>query len=63
MSSPIMPHEQHYPAFLNDVKSRIRKARIHVAKTANRELIQLYWWLGQVITEITGTTGLGQIRG
>lgn len=42
MNKPIIPNEQYYLSFLNDVKTEIRKTRINVAKAANRELIELY---------------------
>jgi len=53
-------HEQDYLVFLNDVKTEIRSARIKVARAANRQLIQLYWWLGKSIAEKQEKLGWGK---
>lgn len=55
-----IPHEQHYLAFLDDIKSEIRKARVQVARAANRELIQLYWTLGKAIADKQEQLGWGK---
>lgn len=60
MNQPTIPHEKHYLTFLDDVKKAIRKARIKVARTANRELTQLYWDLGKSITEKQEQLGWGK---
>lgn len=60
MKKSIIPDEQLYMAFLDDVKSEIRKARIQVARIANRELIQLYWTLGKAITNKQEQLGWGK---
>lgn len=49
-----------YLKFLNDVKKRIQTSRIRMASSANRELIQLYWWLGQQIVEKQERLGWGK---
>ena len=46
---PIPPPD--YAAWLSDVKLRIQSARISAARLANRELILLYWDIGQFIVE------------
>lgn len=51
MNQPPIPHDQQYLAFLDDVKNKIRRTRIHIARAANRELIQLYWWIGKAIAD------------
>ena len=38
-----------YGSFLEDLKERIRAARIKAALSANRELVQLYWDIGRRI--------------
>ncbi|MCJ8273013.1 MAG: DUF1016 N-terminal domain-containing protein, partial [Psychrosphaera sp.] len=45
---------------MDDVKKEIRKARIQVSRTANRELIQLYWALGKSITDKQEQLGWGK---
>ena len=45
-SLPIGYHE-----FLDDIKARIRSARIKAALSANRELLVLYWGIGRSIVE------------
>jgi predicted nuclease of restriction endonuclease-like (RecB) superfamily len=36
-----------YPAFLEDIKGRIRAAQIKASLSVNRELIELYWGIGR----------------
>ncbi len=60
MSSPQHPSETDYRNFLDNIKAEVRKTRIHVARAANRELIQLYWWLGKNITEKQEALGWGK---
>jgi predicted nuclease of restriction endonuclease-like (RecB) superfamily len=38
-----------YPAFLEEVKTRIRESQIKAAMAVNQELIKLHWWLGREI--------------
>jgi predicted nuclease of restriction endonuclease-like (RecB) superfamily len=38
-----------YPAFLEDIKTRIRESQIRAAQSVNQELVKLYWWIGQQI--------------
>jgi predicted nuclease of restriction endonuclease-like (RecB) superfamily len=40
-----------YDAFLKDLKERIRGSQLKAAVAVNRELIELYWHIGQQITE------------
>jgi len=60
MNQKIISNEQDYLIFLDDVKKEIRKARVKVARTANRELIKLYWSLGKNITEKQEQLGWGK---
>jgi predicted nuclease of restriction endonuclease-like (RecB) superfamily len=46
MSEPILTD---YPHFLNDIKGRIRTARIKAALAVNQELVLLYWSIGRDI--------------
>ena len=52
--------QSHYLKFLNDVKNRVRDSRIRVARAANKELIQLYWWIGKEIAEKQEQLGWGK---
>lgn len=38
-----------YPAFLEEVKLRIRQSQVKAALAANQELIKLHWWIGRQI--------------
>ncbi len=59
MNSLILDESQ-YRQFLDEVKTEIRQTKIRVAKSANQELIQLYWRLGQVIIEKQEALGWGK---
>jgi Uncharacterized conserved protein len=54
---PIVATETHinftkeYKAFLNELKNRIRGARLKAALSINREVIELYWHIGKQIIE------------
>ncbi len=48
-----------YARFLEEVKSRIRTARVKAALSVNRELIQLYWDIGRDIVERQCLEGWG----
>jgi hypothetical protein len=54
-----VPLPRDYAAFLEEIKTRIRKAQIRVALSANRELIQLYWDLGGAIVQKQRESGWG----
>jgi predicted nuclease of restriction endonuclease-like (RecB) superfamily len=40
-----------YTSLLSSIKSRIAKSRIRAVRAASRELIDLYWYIGQQIAE------------
>lgn len=48
-----------YRAFLDDLKARIRSAQVRAALAVNRELIQLYWSIGQAIVHKQEQEGWG----
>ena len=60
MNPSTIPHEQHYLAFLDDVKSEIKKSRTQIVRATNRELIQLYWTLGKAIADKQEQLGWGK---
>ncbi len=48
-----------YPEFLGELKQRIADARLHAARTVNREMIRLYWDIGRAIVEKQQTLNWG----
>jgi hypothetical protein len=48
-----------YPAFLEDLKTRIRTAQVRAALAVNRELIHLYWSIGRDIVAKQQADGWG----
>ena len=48
-----------YPAWLEDLKARIRQARTRAALAVNRELILLYWQIGRRILDQQDQAGWG----
>ncbi|MCI0462160.1 MAG: PDDEXK nuclease domain-containing protein [Gemmataceae bacterium] len=54
-----LPVPQGYDAFLKDLKERIRTAQLKAALAVNRELIALYWHIGQQIAERQQREGWG----
>ena len=49
-----------YAALLNDLKSRIRTAQVKAVLAVNREMIGLYWDIGQTIVERQKAEGWGK---
>ena len=49
-----------YPVFLESLKSRVQQAQMKAMLSVNRELIQLYWDIGQLIVERQEREGWGQ---
>ena len=49
-----------YRALLTDIKARIRVAQIKASLSVNRELIQLYWDIGEVIVGRQQSQGWGK---
>ncbi|MBE9125693.1 MULTISPECIES: PDDEXK nuclease domain-containing protein [unclassified Coleofasciculus] len=49
MSERPSPIPENYDDFLHDLKERIRSAQVRAALSVNRELVLLYWQLGQDI--------------
>jgi predicted nuclease of restriction endonuclease-like (RecB) superfamily len=48
-----------YPSLLEHLKAQIRQARTRAALAVNRELIVLYWQIGQAILERQAQAGWG----
>ena len=48
-----------YAAMLGDLKTRIRTAQTQAALSVNRELVLLYWQIGQVIRQKQQAEGWG----
>lgn len=49
-----------YPEFLLQLKSRIRKGQLEALRSANRELLELYWDIGHLIFEKQQSLGWGR---
>ena len=49
-----------YRSLLNDVKARIRVAQVKASLSVNRELIQLYWDIGELIVNRQRFQGWGK---
>jgi predicted nuclease of restriction endonuclease-like (RecB) superfamily len=52
--------EASYLSFLEDIKQKVQSARARAALSVNRELIVLYWTIGQRILEVQSEQGWGQ---
>ena len=48
-----------YPAFLTELKERIRTAQVRAALSVNRDLVLLYWQIGRDILLRQGSEGWG----
>ncbi len=59
MSSDILPLPADYPAWLTELKSRIHSAQQRAALAVNRELVLLYWQIGQDILMRQNQQGWG----
>jgi predicted nuclease of restriction endonuclease-like (RecB) superfamily len=51
---------QDYQVFITDLKIRIRTAQYAAMKVVNKELLTLYWYIGQQIVEKQVTLGWGK---
>ena len=49
--SSLLHKDKNYTQFLSELKSRIKSVQIKAAVAVNREMIELYWELGEKITE------------
>lgn len=57
-SNTVLPDD--YALFLTDLKKRIRGARLSAGQVVNREMILLYWDIGQSIVEKQTRRGWGE---
>ncbi|MGP1371778.1 MAG: PDDEXK nuclease domain-containing protein [Almyronema sp.] len=51
--------EENYSAFLGDLKTRIRRSQVLAATALNKEVILLYWQIGQAILQQQQAQGWG----
>ena len=56
----MLPLPLDYPQFLVDIKQRVRAAQYRALQAVNREQMQLYWDLGQLIAERQQQHGWGK---
>jgi len=61
-SSPLQTTEAPagYAAFLVDIKSQIRQRQFKALRVVNHELLDLYWWLGENISQRQAAQGWGK---
>jgi hypothetical protein len=59
LTGPGLPMPAGYHAFLKDLRERIRTTQLKASLAVNRELIGLYWHIGQQITERQEREGWG----
>jgi hypothetical protein len=52
--------EQGYVNFVIEVKARIRQGQLRALQSVNKELLALYWDLGEAIHRKQEENGLGQ---
>jgi predicted nuclease of restriction endonuclease-like (RecB) superfamily len=60
MNKPALFSDKNYLDFLHGIKDRIISARINAARSVNRELISLYWYIGRGIVEKQKELGWGE---
>jgi len=60
MQRSAAPLPSGYGPFLEDLKARIRTAQVKASLAANRELIELYWYIGRSIVERQRVEGWGK---
>lgn len=60
MENPVPIDQNQYLKFLDDVKNRIQYSRLRIATSVNKEMIQLYWWIGKQIIEKQEQLGWGK---
>ena len=58
--APVAMPSSDYRELLTDIKARIRMAQIRASLSVNRELIQLYWSIGEVIVSRQRSQGWGK---
>lgn len=56
----IPPLPSGYSDFLLEIKAQIRQRQFQALRAANRELLQLYWWLGENISRRQSEQGWGK---
>lgn len=49
-----------YSDFLREVKALIRERQYQALRAANKELLALYWWLGEAISRRQAEQGWGK---
>lgn len=49
-----------YGDFLREVKAQIRERQYQALRAANKELLALYWWLGEAISRRQAEQGWGK---
>lgn len=55
-----VPSVKAYAGLLNEIKDRVRNAQVKAALAANREMVQLYWDIGEIIIKKQEKEGWGK---
>lgn len=55
-----MPQPKGYPRLLSEIKERIRSAQYEALKVVNKQLVGLYWDIGEMIVERQEKAGWGK---
>lgn len=58
-AAAISPLPGGYSDFLLEIKAQIRQRQFQALRAANRELLQLYWWLGETTSTSMRLTSNG----
>jgi hypothetical protein len=58
-TNPLLSLDDTYLQLLSNIKGRIAQTRIHAALVASKEMLRLYWQLGQDILESQKTKKWG----
>ena len=51
ISTPLLITPTGYGDFLVEIKAQIRQRQFQALRTVNQELLDLYWWLGENISQ------------
>jgi predicted nuclease of restriction endonuclease-like (RecB) superfamily len=54
------PRPAGYADFLVEIKTQIRQRQLQAFRTVNSEMLALYWWLGENISQRQATLGRGK---
>jgi len=59
-AQPVTTLPSGYGEFLREVKTQIRQRQLRALRAVNTEMLALYWWLGENITQRQAALGWGK---